>query len=140
MYVSIRCHQIYDQTKLIFGPCSLFIPLKIKTNWKHRNQMVTLARNGWSIFLTFEKNNAWKVTVIGVFLIRIFPHLGWIRNISRIWENTDQKNSECGLFFRSNKSFHHKKFHQNISFTLDDITSIGKFTKLCGFPCQILIY
>ena len=41
---------------------------------------------------------AWKVS-------RIFPHLDWIRSISsysvQMWENTDQKNSEYGLFLRS---------------------------------------
>ena len=43
---------------------------------------------------------AWKVSVFRVFLGRIFPYFCWIRRFEspysvRIWENTDQKNSEC---------------------------------------------
>ena len=49
----------------------------------------------WSPFLSFT---AWKVSVFGVFLVRIFPHSDWLRrDISlysvRMRENTDQKNS-----------------------------------------------
>ena len=38
---------------------------------------------------------AWKVSVFGVFVVRIFPHSYWI-----VWmrENTDQKNSEYWHF------------------------------------------
>ena len=35
------------------------------------------------------------MSVFGVILVRIFPHLDWIR------ENTDQNTSECGHFSRS---------------------------------------
>ena len=38
---------------------------------------------------------AWKVSKYGVFLVRIFPHMDWIR------ENTDQKNSVFKYFLRS---------------------------------------
>ena len=38
---------------------------------------------------------AWKVSVFGVILVRIFPHSDWIR------ENTDQNISEYGHFSRS---------------------------------------
>ena len=52
---------------------------------------------------------AWKVSLFGVFLVRIFSHSNWIwndlRSISpysvRMQENTDQKNSENGHFLRS---------------------------------------
>ena len=37
----------------------------------------------------------WKVSVFGVFLVRIFPNLDWIP------ENRDQKNSEYEHFSRS---------------------------------------
>ena len=38
---------------------------------------------------------AWKVFVLGIFLVRIFPHLDWIPR------DTDQKNSEYRHFSRS---------------------------------------
>ena len=42
------------------------------------------------------------MSVFGVFLVRIFPHFDWIRRgVVRMWENTDQKNSEYGRFSRS---------------------------------------
>ena len=39
--------------------------------------------------------SAWKVSVFGVILVRIFPYS------VQMWENTDQNNSEYGLFLRS---------------------------------------
>ena len=55
-------------------------------------------------------NTAWKVSVLGVILIRIFPHSDWIREILRIssysvWmrESADQNNSGYGHFLRSVK-------------------------------------
>ena len=54
---------------------------------------------------------AWKVSVFGVALVRIFRHLGWIRRdipflcifpySVRMRENMDQNNSEYGHFLRS---------------------------------------
>ena len=40
---------------------------------------------------------AWKVSVFGITLVRIFPHLDWIR----MRENADQNNAEYGHFSRS---------------------------------------
>ena len=47
---------------------------------------------------------AWKVSVFGVILVRIFPHSDWIRRdpyLVQMLENTDQNNSEYGNFLRS---------------------------------------
>ena len=50
----------------------------------------------------FKKITAQKVSVLGVILVRIFPHLDWMREYSvRIRENTDQNNSEYGHFLHS---------------------------------------
>ena len=74
----------------------------------------------WSCFMKLfncltAPKKAWKVSVFGVFLVRIFPHLDWIRRaeygeilrispyLVRIPENTDHKNSEIGHFSRSEK-------------------------------------
>ena len=43
----------------------------------------------------FEANTTWKVSVFGVFLVRIFLHSDQMR------ENTDNKNSEYGHFILS---------------------------------------
>ena len=74
---------------------------------------------------------AWKASVFGVFLVRIFPHrteYGEILRISpysvRMRENADQKNSEYRCFSRSVSYFH---FHSLYYFFLlkqaDHITS-----------------
>ena len=48
---------------------------------------------------------AWKVSVFGVVLVHIFPHLSVLRSISpysvQMRENTDLNNSEYGHFSRS---------------------------------------
>ena len=57
----------------------------------------------------FVQMPAWKVSIFGVILVRIFTHSDWIRrevlHISpysvRMRENTDQDNSEYGHFSRS---------------------------------------
>ena len=53
----------------------------------------------------FLDDTAWKVSVFGVILVRIFLYSGWIRGISpysvRMKENADQNNSEYGHFLRS---------------------------------------
>ena len=48
----------------------------------------------WSALLLVwrDKNTAWKVSICGAFLVRIFPHSDSIRR------DTDQKNSEYGHF------------------------------------------
>ena len=55
-------------------------------------------------FFKSETTTAWKVSVFGVFLVRIFRH-SRISSISPfsvpMRENTDQKNSEYGHFSRS---------------------------------------
>ena len=52
--------------------------------------------------LQIESCNAWKVSVFGVLLVRIFPHSDWIqRDIVRMLVNTDKKNSKYGHFSRS---------------------------------------
>ena len=43
-----------------------------------------------SLLVRIEK---WKVSVFGVILVRIFPHLDWIQ------ENADQNNFDYGHFF-----------------------------------------
>ena len=52
-----------------------------------------------------EVSTAWKVSEFGVILVRIFPHLGWIRNISsysvQMRENVDQRNSADVHFLRT---------------------------------------
>ena len=51
---------------------------------------------------------AWKVSVFGVFLVRIFPHSDWIRRkrispyLVRMRKSMNQKISEYGHFSRSN--------------------------------------
>ena len=56
-----------------------------------------------------ESHNAWEVSVFGVFLVRIFPQMDWIRVDKeylspysvQMLENKMQKNSEYGNFSRS---------------------------------------
>ena len=54
--------------------------------------------NDWTVFeLIFNYHNAWKVSVFGVILVRIFPHSDWTPRIqtecgkirTRITPNTD---------------------------------------------------
>ena len=53
---------------------------------------------------TATRYTAWKVSVFGVILVRIFPHLDWIWRDTevRMRENADQNNSEYEHFLRSN--------------------------------------
>ena len=44
---------------------------------------------------------AWKVSVFGVILVRIFPHSDVTRRDTENTENTDQNNSEYGHFMRA---------------------------------------
>ena len=66
---------------------------------------------------------AWKESLFGVFLIRIFPHsVGWkyveiLRKIVRMRENADQKNSEYGHFsrvlYKTLSNIYHMTFCEN---------------------------
>ena len=65
-------------------------------------------RCGFNIYdlVCIGLNTAWKVSVFAVFLVRIFPHLDWIRwdpYSVQMRENTDQKNSEYGSFSLSER-------------------------------------
>ena len=76
----------------------------------------------------FRKNSfstAWKVSVFGVFLIRISPHLDWILNSVLMWENTDQKNFEYGNYLRSTEL---------------GFLQISKFRELCHAEEESYIY
>ena len=75
--------------------------------------LVTELRSISSMLLLYI---AWKVSLFGVILVRIFPHSGWIgeipsisRSISlysfQMRENADQKNSEYGHFLRSDRGY-----------------------------------
>ena len=62
-----------------------------------------------------------KVSVFGVFLVRIFLHSDWITNTqaeysSRMRENTDQKNSEYGHFLCSGRLFTYRINNIGIGF------------------------
>ena len=48
-----------------------------------------------------EGNAAREVSLLGVILVHIFPHLDWIRRAFRMPENTDQNNPEYVYFLRS---------------------------------------
>ena len=57
------------------------------------------------IILMWTTHTAWKVSVFGVILVRISPHLGWIwrdteRYSVRMPQNTDQNISEYGQVLR----------------------------------------
>ena len=64
------------------------------------------------MYLSELINTAWKVSVFGVILLRIFPHSDWMWRdtpylsvFSLNAENKDQNNSEYGHFLRSVKVF-----------------------------------
>ena len=58
-------------------------------------------------FLRSAIDTTWKVSVFGVILDRIFPHLNWIRTdalyLSVFSPNADLNNSEYGHFLRNVK-------------------------------------
>ena len=65
---------------------------------------------------TLKDDTAWKMSVFGVILVRIFPHSEWIQRdtpylpVFRLNAgNTDQNNSEYGHFLRSLKPKHPDK-------------------------------
>ena len=66
------------------------------------------------VHILMNNYTAWKVSIFGAFLDRIFPHLDWIRSDTpylsvfsrtpfsvQMQENTNQKNSEYRHFSRS---------------------------------------
>ena len=59
---------------------------------------IVLPLNCVKVFPFSQLYTAWKVSVYGVFLVRIFPHSDWIRRDTEysvgMRENTDQENSE----------------------------------------------
>ena len=60
---------------------------------------------------------AWKVSVFGVILVRLFPLSDWIRifpYLIQMRENTDQNNSEYGHFLRSVKYTYFSQFSRRI--------------------------
>ena len=71
----------------------------------HKTKMQIIACELFQITIyKGDSHTAWKVSVFGIILVRIFPHLDWTRRDS-IWahavqmrENTDQNNSEYGHF------------------------------------------
>ena len=78
--------------------------IKKKMTFIFDNFFILIFRGSFLKFLT-----AWKVSVFGVILVCIFPHLDWIYGeilpISpysvQMRENTDQTNSKDGHFLRS---------------------------------------
>ena len=62
-------------------------------------------------WIILEIYNTWKVSVFGVFLVRIFPHSDWRRRDTpspysvQMWKNSDQKISKYGHFSRSASFF-----------------------------------
>ena len=81
------------------------------------------------LWLYLVQTSVWKVSAFGVFLVRNFQHLNWIRRDTpysvQIPKNTDQKMSEYGHFSRSASSsfltnsptLHHLKTPENQSFS-----------------------
>ena len=72
-----------------------------------KGEWVPIRRISWKKNFSFNfstANTAWKVSVFGVILVRIFPQSDWIRRDTqysvRMRENTDQNNSEHGHFLR----------------------------------------
>ena len=88
--------------KLVFRKWSsskVYIPRKSSEENKMDNRFI-------DIILKYRvRNTAWKVSVFGVFLVRIFPNLDWMRRNTeysiRMRENKNQKSSEYGPFSRS---------------------------------------
>ena len=87
---------------------------------------------------------AWKVSVFGVFLVRIFPHLDWILEIVRISpysvemrENTDQKTLNTDTFHEpcvlTCSSVHYSISVYNVT-TLKAIKKNSKYCLVCEAP------
>ena len=61
-----------------------------------------LVRNYVHSSFSHKSSTTWKLSIFGVFLVHVFPHLGWIWSISpysvQIRENTEQKNTDTDTF------------------------------------------
>ena len=72
----------YPETCL--GPCQTIL---MELLWKYGERLKAV------------NYTVWKLSVFGVFLVRIFPHSDWMLRYSvNMWENTDQRNSKYGQF------------------------------------------
>ena len=90
------------ETEEIFSRTLNFMP---RNNLKNCKDGISGESMWWEIFRTII--NTYKLrelSVFGVILVRIFPHLDWILRAPRIsvypvltWKNTDQNNSEYFL-------------------------------------------
>ena len=100
---------------------------------------VYLAHSLWEIMFiaVFHAKVALRENcpIFGVFLVHIFPHLGWIWSISpysvQMRENTEHKNSEHGHFSRNalNKYFFSKTdFRESF-----DISKLKHFSPMFHF-------
>ena len=81
-------------------------PVKsIKHGTKQKVLSMLTTSNQGKFSTSYNISTALKVSVLGVILIRIFPHADWILRISpysvQMRENTGQNKSEYGLFLRS---------------------------------------
>ena len=94
---NLKFHNLWEKMRVRENQYSSIFYVVSDLTKGRRGSYQTLIRN-------LKKPNkyiiAWKVSVFRVFLVRIFPYLCWIRRFEspysvRIWENTDQKNSEC---------------------------------------------
>ena len=92
---------------------------------------------------------AWKMSVFGVFLVRIFPHSDWIRrdtlSISpySVWmrKNTDQKNPEEGHFSRAASSFKGLQAYKAfVSESCALISSFGSFGSALISNVHVTLY
>ena len=101
LYIQNICCVKYTTTSILSDPYTF--PYKGKSYMRkkgHRNLIF------WHILRRLKKiMQAWKVSVIGVFLVRIFSHSDWIQTdkeyllvFSLNAGNTHQKNSEFGRF------------------------------------------
>ena len=98
------------------------------------------------------------MSILGVILVRIFPHSNWIRRDAeyhsvRMRENTDQKNSEYGNFSRSdillqlvlstsNTTLFCNKWDILCYWKSGIVSCLTTDTKICSFleKCQQLLF
>ena len=77
---------------------------------------IVLPLNCVEVFSFSQLYTTWKVSVYGVFLVRIFPHSDWIRRDTEysvgMRENTDQENSEYRHFLWCHILFSNLKTNQ----------------------------
>ena len=90
-------------------------------------------------YKNLDKHTAWKVSVLGVFLVWIFPRLDWILRIFpysvQVRENTDQKNFKYGHFSHSDKFPHNLSTRLCVNIGFDAIIALQPgITKLSRIP------